>query len=308
MPVINVFNRHNPYWYTFDPQLNPDEWVRKPPSYAYEIPEKEIRNVITGQRFPPPEGRELFAVTGIRSSESPNRVMAIHSSGRSQVNRNNGTMADAWLTATPSGKNEVNTARPIYDWEDGDVWKFINDMQLDYNQAYDVMYRMGVPRRQIRVAPPTQKIGAISQLQKIHGAWPQWFDKVCQRLPGVRSAVQFGTRALRPERQLGEDWQATYKRCVLGPNNPDWIRERGEHVMTQVLAYHSHHSTAPFPQASDCPLCQRGLNSWKQLAHTMYLGDPFGEKQPYAKRLEPDFFRPGAGKWDSDTPAKEATA
>lgn len=48
MPVINVFNRHNPYWYTFDPQLNPDEWVRKPPSYAYEIPEKEIRNVITG--------------------------------------------------------------------------------------------------------------------------------------------------------------------------------------------------------------------------------------------------------------------
>jgi hypothetical protein len=40
----------------------------------------------------------------------------------------------------------------------------------------------------------------------------------------------------------------------------------------------------------------------------MYLGDPFGEKQPYAKRLEPDFFRPGAGKWDSDTPAKEATA
>mgnify|MGYP000039889866 CR=1 FL=1 len=33
---------------------------------------------------------------------------------------------------TKPNKYEVRNARPVYDWSDGDVWRFIQEMKLDY--------------------------------------------------------------------------------------------------------------------------------------------------------------------------------
>ena len=35
-PIVNVFNRASPYFWTFDWELDSDEWVRKPPDFAEE--------------------------------------------------------------------------------------------------------------------------------------------------------------------------------------------------------------------------------------------------------------------------------
>lgn len=298
MPVLNVFNRECPYWWTFDPKLSPDDWVRKPPPWHEDIREKEIRATVTAERFPPPAGRQSFCITGIRTSESPQRVFAI-----SQVGESLGP-ANAWRTNNPWGFG-VYGARPIYDWKDSDVWKFLKDGQFDYNRAYDVMLKLGVPRRNLRIAPPTQRVFAINVLHYLARGWPNWFDRVCRRLPGVRAAAQFGKRAVEPERQLGETWQQTYERMVLGPKNPEWIQHRGEEARKKILEIHGEHSTAPLPDSSPCEICA-GMTgkippSWKKLTRVMYLGDPFATQQSLLSVVQPSVFRPEAEDFEAIT-------
>ena len=66
-PVINVFNRQSPYFWVLDPELPEEKWMRKPPSWATYIPEKHIDAMTHPDRFPPAEGKKLYAVIGLRA-------------------------------------------------------------------------------------------------------------------------------------------------------------------------------------------------------------------------------------------------
>jgi predicted phosphoadenosine phosphosulfate sulfurtransferase len=275
-PIINAFNRAMPYWWVFDP-LEKDKWLRPFPDWAIKIPELNIDHLVTKGRFPPPEGKELFKVIGLRTQESLNRKRGLASSGD-------------WLTKPNS--LGVRAARPIFDWTDSDVWKAHRDFQWDYNKAYDVMRRFGFKARELRIAPPTLEAG-LNALKTAAAAWPDWFRKLSNRLPGIRSAAQFGVHAVRPVRKLGEDWEHCCTRSLK--ESPDWIRERGEIIVRRVVAHHRAHSTMPFPQSDRCFSCVIG--SWKKLAEIVYTGDPFCMKQGYVPYIEPEFFRPGAGVW-----------
>lgn len=282
-PIINVFNRKDPYWWVFDERLQPEEWVRQPPSYAQWIPEKSIDQMTMPKRFPPAEGKTLFAVIGLRISESRGRMYGLFSSG-------------GYLT----GANQygVRNCRPIYDWTDGDVWKAINDNKWDYNRAYDVMQASGVPRNKLRIAPPTMNAMGIAELSKAAAAWPLWFNKVCKRLPGVRTAAKFGLRAVTPSRRLGETWEECFKRECITEAPAPWIAERATKAMNAILSTHTHHSTSPFPEVSPCYTCFANLGSWRSLCLALYNGDPFSLKTSNANGyVEPEFFRAGAGTW-----------
>lgn len=182
-PIINYFNRKEPYWWVFDPDLDPEQWVRQPPSIAYDIEDQNILGMTAKWRFPPPEGKELFKVTGLRTSESLSRRLAIHSS-------------KGWLTA--EDRFGCRAARPIYDWDEEDVWKAIKDNGWDYNSAYDVMFRYSVPKHLRRIAPPTMTLAGMETLKVARKAWPSWFAKVAERCPGTRAAAMFGKRATMP--------------------------------------------------------------------------------------------------------------
>lgn len=282
-PVVNIFNRQNPYFWVFDPFLPSDKWVRTPPDIAIKIPEQNIQGLISEAKYPPEKGKNLIAVLGLRTSESMLRKMGLMSS-------------KGYLT---KGKNSYGTmyARPIYDWTDGDVWKAIRDNGWDYNKAYDVMHRLGISRTHLRIAPPTLAPAAIDGLMIASKAWPQWFDKVCERLPGVRTAGMFGRRSVEPIRKLGESWkECFYRTCI--DEAPDWIAERSKKAVDSILRGHSKHSTEEFPEVSKCPKCQL-TSSWKYLAKIMYMGEPFSMKvkADILSYVEPEFFRKGAGTW-----------
>ncbi|GAG24817.1 unnamed protein product, partial [marine sediment metagenome] len=102
-PIVNIFNREAPYFWVFDDRLKPEQWMRQPPDFAEFIPEQNIDAIISKHRFPPAEGKDLFAVLGLRVSESPNRRMGLHSS--------------KGYTTKPN-RHGVRAARPIYDWKD----------------------------------------------------------------------------------------------------------------------------------------------------------------------------------------------
>ena len=281
-PVINVFNRRSPYFWVFDPELDPDDWVRKPPDIAYEIPEKHIGAMVTPERFPPAEGKELHSVIGLRIVESLARRQGLHSSG-------------GHLTK-PQRPNNVRLSRPIYDWTDGDIWKAILDNGWDYNKAYDVMVRHGIKSAQLRIGPPTMNIHAVPNLAMARTAWPKWFDRVEERLPGIKTVAQFGKRAVSAKRRLGETWEETFNReCI--ETAPDWIAERSRQVKDAYLRSHARHSSAPFPDARPCHVCTAANGCYKKLTQVMYLGDPFSTSMSFLKYMEPEFFKAGTGTW-----------
>lgn len=305
-PMINIFNREQPYFWVMDPLLSPDDWVRKPPAFAEFVREKDINQMVVPRRFPvevgpaqgaanvswtqAPPGQKLVKVLGLRASESVNRLFGIHSSG--------GYM-------TGGDKLGVFSCRPIYDWSDADVWRFMSEFKLDYNKAYDTMRVMGVATKNLRLAPPTMNGAGVAHLNLSARAWPKWFDRVCTRLPGVRTAAQFGVRVVSPQRRLGETWeQCFYRECV--EEAPEWIRDRSLQVVDYVQKRHGRHATTPLPETKGCR-CLANLGSWEMLARVMWSGDPYSVRTggilPY---VEPEFFRPGAGTWGEagDAPAK----
>jgi predicted phosphoadenosine phosphosulfate sulfurtransferase len=277
---INVYNRAMPYYWLFDPELSPSQWMREPPAFHTPITDIAIDAMTTAERFPPPPGKQLYSVLGLRVSESKGRLMGLFSSGG---------------YITKPNRHGISLVRPIYDWADGDVWKAHADHGWDYNSAYDAMHRLGVKRSRLRIAPPAQNIMGAPILRVAQQAWPRWFDKLSERLPGVRLGAQFGLRACQPWRRPGETYQECFKReCI--DTAPTWIAERAERVATQIVKTHAHHSTRPLPEVGDCPQCTGDLGCWKNLCRIMYGGDPHSLKThlPY---VEPEFFRPGGGTW-----------
>lgn len=281
-PIINAFNRREPYWWVFDDRLDPSEWVRQPPPFAEWIPDKNIAAMNTPHRFPPAEGKELFSIIGLRVQESQYRLYGLHSSG-------------GYLTK-PTKPYGVRLCRPIYDWTDGDVWKAILENGWDYNRAYDHMARWNIPRFKMRIGPPTMSSYAAEEFRLYAAIWPDWYDRVARRLPGVEQVARYGRKAIVPERRLGESWEDTFQReCI--DSAPEWIAERSEEVRTKMLKMHRRHSTVPFPDVVPCKSCLGNVGSWRKLTMNMYNGDPFALKVTLLKYMEPEFFRPGAGTW-----------
>lgn len=281
-PIINVFNRAQPYWWVFDPELPQEEWVRQPPSFAEVIPGKSISAITGPERFPPPPGKNTYVIMGLRTSESTRRLLAVFNAG--------GPFSRA-------RENGMVHGNPIYDWKDDDVWLAIHKFKWDYNEAYDVMHRIGIPKRSLRIAPPTMTQAGIKHFAAAARAWPHWFDKVAKRIPGARSAAQFGPRACLPHRRLGETWQQCFLReCITDAPAP-WIRDRAVFAMDTLLRRHAHHSEAPWPEVTKCMGCGE-VGSWQQLAHHAYNGDPFALRLVCLQAVEPDFFRSTAGKWE----------
>lgn len=280
-PITNYFNRELPLWWVFDDRVKPENWVRKPPPFAYKIPENSIEYVVHTNRFPVTGDQKLINIIGIRAHESRKRIFAMSS------------MGGKTYTKTPMSPNTY-LSYPIYDWSNGDVWRAYKEFGWDYNKAYDMMFKMGLTKKKMRIGPPTLNENSLSLLTFASKAWPHWFDRVEARLPGLRTVAQFGTRVLKPHKKLGEKWKDVFYRTCLD-NSPDWIIERARGQMEITLRRHAIHSTSEFPDVSDCHICAL-ISSWKRLAEVMYSGDPFSF---YCEHpcMEPEDFRPGAGKW-----------
>lgn len=287
-PIINIYGaREEPFWWVFDPLLPKEKWLREPPPFAEVIKEINIEYMTIPDRFPPEDGKELYAVIGLRTDESRNRLYGLFTS------KGYTTKPNRW---------GVRNARPIYDWTYSDVWKLIKEFDLDYNKAYDTMFRMGMKPSQMRIGPPTMNAHGIDSLRKASYAWPRWFDQLAERCPGVRQGVQYGKRALTPQRKYGETWEQCFHRTCIDPPTPEWIRDRAQRVKDMYLKRHTNHASTPLPEVTPCFSCTGNIASWKKMAEAMYNGDCFSMKATSLPQVEPEFFRPGSGTWGGGKP------
>jgi predicted phosphoadenosine phosphosulfate sulfurtransferase len=138
------------------------------------------------------EQREDTAfIIGLRSRESLNRWRA--------VKNNPGLDGIAWST-TAKGRGNYRFS-PIFDWNTGDVWKYLADEGLRYNRIYDAMYARGVPERQMRVSYllHEQSFRAVTTLQELE---PETYERLVRRIGGVHAAALYASEETYNARKL----------------------------------------------------------------------------------------------------------
>jgi len=160
-----------------------EEWIRpKEPNSIHAIDEEYPKRFY--EFFPWLEARmtepTAFCI-GLRSKESLNRFRA--------VTKNPGYQDVRWSTKT---ENPM-TFRfyPIYDWCFGDVWKYITDEELRYNDVYDKLFRLhGINIRNMRVSVlmHEKSYDCLADLQEIE---PENYDRVIKRIYGAHTAARY---------------------------------------------------------------------------------------------------------------------
>lgn len=79
---------------------------------------------------------------------------------------------------------------PLFDWWDGDVWRYITDAGIPYNAAYDRMWKLGFTPKQMRVSNliHEQAFRSLATLQVLE---PDTYDRLLGRLGGVHAAALY---------------------------------------------------------------------------------------------------------------------
>lgn len=86
--------------------------------------------------------------------------------------------------------NQVWQCSPIAHWSVLDVWAYILSERLDYNRAYDVMERIGVPLDQQRIGPfAVEKVLGRGQLAILKQGWPAVWNGYAAAHPEARLYV-----------------------------------------------------------------------------------------------------------------------
>jgi 3'-phosphoadenosine 5'-phosphosulfate sulfotransferase (PAPS reductase)/FAD synthetase len=273
-PVWSWFSRSLPYFWPFDSELPPDRWMRRPPSHAVEVVE-HLPWYVNATRFPPSPGGQLISVLGLRAQESPMRLRGIHASG-------------GYLTR----KNRVGAvvARPIYDWTDRDVWRFIAESRVDYSRGYDVMIVAGVPRQRLRISSFGIAFSSLYDHPRLAWAFPGWAARLEGRLgPDIARVADLGARAHRPNHRPDETWAQTLLReCV--DEAPTWIAERTTEVLARASQEHRRHaSTTILPDDEPCTRCE-AFGSYRVIARQLYWGAPW--HSAWLRDVRPEQFRP----------------
>lgn len=146
------------------------EWVRPKPAWGESLPPGDDRvfdqytmDAFTAERFP---GKVAF-LTGIRASESLIRF-------RASVNKLN----ENYINAV-EGTTRVNLCKPIFDWEENDVFRFFYDRGIKYCSLYDMQLFAG---NGLRVSTPLHAESA-KRFDLIKSTVPDFYQRVTKVFP-----------------------------------------------------------------------------------------------------------------------------
>jgi predicted phosphoadenosine phosphosulfate sulfurtransferase len=263
----NACSRSSPYWYCWDSEKEA-LWCRPlPPDVVTSAPWFR-KGMTVPEASPYVYGRECGTVCdirGIRADESLRRLMSV-------MNR----MEENWLAGARNGYNYP--ASPIYDWTVIDVWTAPKRFGWDYNRTYDLFYKAGVPFNDMRVCPPFGE-EPIGGLYRYALCWPQLWDRMIRRVPGVATAARYARSELYG---YGGDrlpanmrsWRAWTEQILI--LYPEPYRSIISGNVASILRMHKSKTARPVPELESDPLT--GV-CWKLLANIVLRGDLKGRRR-----------------------------
>jgi predicted phosphoadenosine phosphosulfate sulfurtransferase len=116
-------------------------------------------------------------LSGVRAQEAPKRALALTD-----------MLTYKWITwgKVLSKRKEHYTFYPLYDWSYTDIWKYINENNIEYNKIYDALYRHGVPINEMRISNLHHET-AIKSLLLVQEIEPETWNKLVDRIDGASS-------------------------------------------------------------------------------------------------------------------------
>lgn len=150
-----------------------DVWVRQPPSFAIRNHPMLHARRDAYQDFLPRAYADGITITGIRATESVQRLQSI-------------------ATVTRSGKNITKRLQifPIYDWKDNDVWLYLLREKVDIPEIYLFLWQSGAGKRRLRVSQ-FFSIDTAKSLVQMNEYYPDLMERIVRREPNAYLAALY---------------------------------------------------------------------------------------------------------------------
>ncbi len=156
----------------WDPKRGPDRWVRPKPEWGINLEPGDDRvfdqytmDSYVAERF---KGK-IALLTGIRAAESLIRF-------RSCVNKLN----ENYINGVPDPRaRNVMLCKPIFDWQENDVFRYFYDRDIRYCSIYDLQLYAGGA---MRVSTPLHA-EAAKQFDRIRATTPDFYQRVINAFP-----------------------------------------------------------------------------------------------------------------------------
>ena len=119
---------------------------------------------------------------GLRAEESLTRFRA--------VTKKECLKGIKWGTIV-SNERSVFKFYPIYDWTVYDIWKYMNDYNVNYNKIYDMMFKSNYTiYGKMRVSNLIHEMSykCLVDLPKFE---PETYNKLCERISGIATASRY---------------------------------------------------------------------------------------------------------------------
>jgi predicted phosphoadenosine phosphosulfate sulfurtransferase len=174
-----VMGKHKPF-VTWDPNR---PWHRKPPDRPYVIYDIGVdtkhcnENTISHHMYPENDGKVVCELVGVRADESMKRFLSVVGGGKGE--------APAHVSVEAPGK--LVSARPIYDWTEMDIFKFLKDNNIRYCPCYDSQVWSKSP---LRVASAMHERG-IAQFMKLKELSPKFYSQLRAVYPEIETHYRY---------------------------------------------------------------------------------------------------------------------
>ena len=155
-------------------------WVRPKPKFAISEHPLLNKRSDTYQMFIERMRKDSIQISGVRCSESLQRVSAI------------------------AKKKTFNKLYPIYDMNDKDVWRYILENNCDLPDAYLFLYQTGASLNRLRLSQ-FFSIDTAGPLVSMCEYYPELFDRICKREPNAYMAMlYYDTEMFRRQKERGQ--------------------------------------------------------------------------------------------------------
>jgi predicted phosphoadenosine phosphosulfate sulfurtransferase len=265
----NACSTSSPIWYPWAPE-DRDRWARPLPDRAitqwnYNKLRTSIAEMST--ELTPASLGSYCQIMGIRTQESLTRLRAI-------ITKKD---CDLAFISPDEFSQSSQKAYPIYDWKTEDVWLAPHLFGWDYNRAYDIMDQAGVSLADQRCSPAFGE-QPLRKLWCFPICWPDLWHKMCERVPGVNTAVRYANSELYGFGNMNDgsitSWSEKIRIELL--KWPESERKELAQAIRQLVGQHGHYTADPLPEIEPHPVS--GF-CWREIAKLAIIGNKLKRQQ-----------------------------
>lgn len=290
LSLRNAVSVIQPTWICWDSNER-DKWVRDMPVYDCIINEENLPEDWSwfykgmefeeftyqfSQWFQKTHSSPAAVGIAIRSDESLNRFNTI-------INKTKETYQGyGWTTKLRTAEPDcmVYNFYPLYDWRTEDIWGAVSQLDLAYNEIYELLYKNGMSIHQQRLCQPygDDQRGSLDQFRALE---PETWEKVVSRVHGVNFGNIYARTSLlgnmKSEKPPGMNWQqyTVFLLESLGLYAPE-LRDHYYRKISTFLQWWTAHGVPVnnIPDEADRKLeSSKKIPTWRRVARAVEKND-----------------------------------